>query len=338
MQFFVGGYGKDSLHRCEYGPAGMKILETYETENASYLCMSPDRKYLYAAVENENGCIAAFSVEDDGKLCYLGNDSTGGRFPCYVSVSGNKLYAANYGSGSTVIFNIETIFDEHVDIEHIDLYQPLLLYHNRFGTPSKAVAGRQDSPHAHYIQPIQIGERVTAWACDLGLDAVLIFDGQGEMLKYIEMPRGFGARHIAFGHKQPIAYVVGELAQAVLAIKYDEALNITVSGPVPIFETPAHGTCAAIRVSPDGRLLVSNRGTNAISVLKLKENGEIAGIESIFMLEGDCPRDFTFTPDGKKVFVAYQKSDFIEVFEWNNGLISTGERLTIQKPTCIAIP
>ncbi|MCL1787914.1 MAG: lactonase family protein [Defluviitaleaceae bacterium] len=345
--FYIGGYqgaNTHCLHCCEFSGSGARVLSSYEVPNASYLCFSPGKKHLYAVIESDTfegekgGGVAAFAVENDDALRFINHVPTGGEHPCHLSVSGDgrRLYVANYTGGSCAFYNV---LPNGAIGERIALVDD-----NRFGAPSMAVPNRQAGPHAHFIQPLDFGGMETLWLCDLGLDKLLVLDGLGNEIAGLNMPAGFGARHVAFHPSAPKAYVVGELGKAVVAVDYGLGaggkLMLNGAQPVSVLQDAAENiSCAAIRVSPDGRhLLVSNRGGGAdsISVLALDEKGDVAGLLDVYKTSGRCPRDFAFTPKGDGVLVAYQDSDFVELLHWHDGkLIAAGVEMPVQKPTCV---
>ena len=154
--FYIGGYKNASeycLHCCEFHSGAMRIVASYEVGDASYLCLSPNGKYLYAVMETELFCgqkgggVAAFAVEDGGALRFINNAPTEGEHPCHLSVSadGKLLYVANYTGGSC-------IFYELLETGGIGA-KNTLVDNNKFGVPSMAVQSRQAHPHAHFIQP-----------------------------------------------------------------------------------------------------------------------------------------------------------------------------------------
>ena len=348
---YIGGYTGQNPH-CLYvynhtsPEMDIEELYSYEITNASYLCFSPNRQYLYAVIEVESyknragGGVAAFAVEDDGQLRFINDRFTEGGSPCHLSVSpdGKTLYVANYNGGSTAIFDLLPTGE----IGHMKA----LVNHNDFGPASNAVAGRQEGPHAHYVQPVYINGNSTIWVCDLGLDAVLVLDESGKELTTFQAPAGFGPRHLAFHPALPIAYLVGEFACAVITLEFsfDTTLCIKASHEVPVLhriEGNAEITCAAIRVSPDCKhLLVSNRISGeegSISILGLNTAGHITGLQRLIPSGGCCPRDFAFSPAGNNVFIAHQDSDSVNVFDWSEEemLTPTGTVFEVQKPTCV---
>ena len=363
--FYIGGYqgaNAHCLHCCELSGSGARVLSSYEVPNASYLCFSPrkaalplstsqsernllepERKHLYAVIESDTlegekgGGVAAFAVEKGGALRFINHAPTGGEHPCHLSVSGDgrRLYVANYTGGSCAFFNVlpnGAIGERSVLIDD-----------NRFGAPSMAVPNRQAGPHAHFIQSQSFMGTEILWLCDLGLDMLLALDSQGNELAGLNMPAGFGARHVAFHPDLPKAYVVGELGRAVAAVDYglDVGGALTLSGmrsTSVLQDRSENVSCAAIRISPDGKyLLVSNRGgADSISVLALGEKGDVTGLLDVYKARGRCPRDFAFTPAGDGVLVAYQDSDFVELLHWRDGKLTDANiEMSVQKPTCV---
>jgi len=351
VQLYIGGYKGQNTHclfAYSYDSQGDVIEEigSYDIANASYLCFSPNRKYLYTVAEADNyqgqpgGGIAAFAVENNGSLRFINDCSTGGASPCHLSVSpdGKTLYTANYSGGSTVFFELLPtggIGEKKVFVNHHD-----------FGTPSRAHPGRQENPHAHYIQPLVVDGKLTIWTCDLGLDAVLVLDESGAELARFNAPAGFGPRHLAFHPTLPIAYALGELSCSVITLSFgfdgnatDSTLIIEGSREVRTLDSDVKSTCAAIRVSHDGKyVLASNRseGEGSIAVLGLDASGNITGLEKIVPSDGSCPRDFSFNLAGNKVLVAHQDSDNVVVFDWADGeLTRSGTTFEVQRPTCV---
>ena len=349
---YIGGYQGQNT-RCLYAynydtqKKSFEKLESYEIVNTTYLCFSPDKRYLYAVIEVDNykghtgGGVAAFAVGQEGRLHFLNDNFTEGGAPCHLSVSadGKTLYAVNYHGGSTIIFDL--LPSGEIGNKKI------LVNHKYLGSPSHYVTGRQEMPHAHYVQPVYIGAILTLWVCDLGLDAVLVLNESGDEAARFQTPPGFGPRHLAFHPILPLAYIVGELACAVITLEYGfdgTVLLIKASQEIPVLENDyIDTTCAAIRVSPErNHLLVSNRKAGdegSISVLCLDASGKITGLKMIVPSSGYCPRDFAFNPAGDKVFVAHEDSDKVDIFDWSQErlLTHTGKAFNVQKPACILL-
>ena len=338
-RYYIGGYSKGNHFTLAYGE-GNEIIEAYEIENASYLTLSPNKRNLYAVIETNDftlnsGGVAAFEILENGKLKFLNQMPTRGAHPCHLSASedGRFLYVANYSGGSTIYFTL----DEQGVICGVQKY----VHHDKYGQPTNSNPKRQEAPHAHYIQANKIDGQGVLWVCDLGLDKVIVLNRAGDVLGEATMPDGFGARHMAFHPEKPKAYVVGELGKGIISMDYklETTGGISLSVSAPLLIATEDVSCAAVRLSTDGKfLLASNRGGGAdsISVVRLDDKGNFDGLVSVFPLAYKCPRDFDFTPDGKFVWVCFQDSDCVQVFAWDNGrLLETDRRLLVDRPTCI---
>src|ERR1700758_1809164 len=80
-----------------------------ETENPTFLALSPDAKYLYGANEvasfqgNNGGGVSSFAVDAKaGKLTTISAVSAKGAGTCHVEVdkTGRAVFCANYNGGS----------------------------------------------------------------------------------------------------------------------------------------------------------------------------------------------------------------------------------------------
>ena len=144
--------------------------ETPGISNPSYLAIAPNRKFLYAIIEDstfrgrETGSVSAFSIaEETGELHLINQQPSGGTIPCYISVhkDGRFLVLANYGTGSVAVFPIQT--DGSLG-KSTDLVQH---------EGSSINEERQSGPHAHSVLFDPTYRYV--FSPDLGLDKVLIY-------------------------------------------------------------------------------------------------------------------------------------------------------------------
>ena len=89
----------------------------------------------------------------------------------------------------------------------------------------------------------------------------------------------------------------------------------------------------------DGRYLYgSNRGHNSIAVFSVDDQEELTFVGTV-QVEGDWPRNFGITPDGKWMLVANQRSHTITVFRMNTdtGMPEfSGKEIHLPAPVCIA--
>ncbi len=135
-----------------------------------FLAIHPSKKFLYASSDvtgadgKKTGGISAFGInKGSGKLTLINQAATAGAGPCHVNVdkTGKLATIANYGSGSIGSFTLNE--DGSVSPE-VSFFQ-----HEGSG----ADPNRQAGPHAHSVNFSP--DNRFAFACDLGLDKVLIY-------------------------------------------------------------------------------------------------------------------------------------------------------------------
>ena len=116
---------------------GLEILQNISTLPEEYsgknstadIHLHPSGKYLYVSNRGHNS-IAAFKVENDGKLSASGHFPTQGEIPrnFALSPSGEHLYVANQDSNSVVLFEIdETTGDLVQETEPYTVKTPVCL-------------------------------------------------------------------------------------------------------------------------------------------------------------------------------------------------------------------
>src|SRR5689334_16784388 len=97
--FYVGTYTKDSDSKGIYHGAldaktgGLSDVQLgCEAANPSFVTLSADGKFLYAAQEDAVPSVGAFKVGEGGKLTALGQLPAGGKDPCHVSLDRTGKY------------------------------------------------------------------------------------------------------------------------------------------------------------------------------------------------------------------------------------------------------
>lgn len=197
--------------------------------------------------------------------------STRGIEACHLCEDGGTVYAANYTTGSI------------------------------FATPDRLITHtghslhpqRQEGPHTHFVDLTPDRKRLCV--VDLGLDRILIYSKELELLSSVSLPAGHGPRHLAFHSDGTHAFCVNELASTVSLLRYEEdemELLQTVSALPGDFTGESTG--AAIRCVGD-TVYVSNRGHDSISVLDF--TGDSLSLRKTIPTYGADPRDFIVEGD-----------------------------------------
>ena len=293
-------------------------------ENPSYLNYSPDKKHIYAVIENEKGMVSAFKIEDSGHLNLLNKVSTHGAHPCHVAInkSGNKAIVSNYTGGNASIYAITNDGTLTEALQVLD--------HNNDSIAS----------HVHFAQFY----KNQLYVSDLGKNDVYNYQLENNTYKLIDssivaLTNNSGPRHFSLTNNGEFIYVINEYGSSITTgkknengfdkIDEDSTLDINYKGG---------NSCADIHLSKDERFLYgSNRGENSIAVFNRDiETGKLDKIQNI-SVNGDWPRNFTLDPSGKFLLVANQRSENISVFKINGetGKLSFLHSIDLPSPVCL---
>ena len=270
----------------------------------------------------------AFSLEaKTGRLALLNQQPSGGGGPCHLAVdkTGKCILVANYGSGSIAALPIRadgTLAEPSATIQH---------------QGSSINPQRQAGPHAHFITPDPANR--FAFACDLGLDKVLVYslDPVTGALAPNTPPSaaiqpGSGPRHLAFRPDGHFAYLINEMGATLTAFAYDAKGGcLTELQTLPTLPPDFTGgkSGAEVQVHPSGKFVYgSNRGHDSIAVFAVdRHSGKLAWVECQ-STQGKTPRHFAIDPTGQWLLAENQDSDNIVVFRIDS---KTG-RLKLHRP------
>lgn len=302
------------------------------SENPSFLALSDDGKFVYAVNENMEGEISAFKWNDGRTQLMLQNKVlSGGKHPCYVSVSDNLLSAANYSSGNFSVYDLEN---------GSFTGEPVIRNHEG----SSVIKPNQNEPHAHCS--VFSKDRKFLYVADLGIDKIvgysLDMEGKlGDKFIALDMDAGDGPRHFVFHPNKDIVYIISEYSNTVTAATIDR--NSGKFSKIDKKSTLPEGFsgesfCADIHISSDARFLyASNRGHNSVAIFEVGNDGTL-NLKGTEPVQGNWPRNFAFSPDESMLLVANQHSDNITVFkrDQKSGLLSfTGHQIKVSKPVCL---
>jgi len=312
--------------------------------NPSFVCLSPDQRFLYAVNElkiwegKAGGGVSAYRVEADGSLTFLNARPTGGTDPCHVIVNAAQthVYVSNFMSGSVSVYPIR---DDGSLGEMSDFHQ----YEG-----SGPVTARQKGPHAHSLT-FSPDQRF-AFVPDLGTDRLMAYRTDFENGKlpaadapFVKLFGGSGPRYGEFHPNGRFFYLINEIASSISLFHFDAAsgqlsLEQTVD-TIPEEAKKASGNiCADLHITPDGRFLYgSNRGHNSLTAYRIDpENGRLTEIANI-PCGGRTPRNFCIESGGRYLICGLQDSDNITVFaiDPESGALQLVYDLPAPSPVCI---
>jgi 6-phosphogluconolactonase len=332
---YVGAYtgpNNKGIHAYRFSDSTGKLADlglAAESSNPSFLAVSPNRRFLYAANENADGAVSAFSIGSNGALKPLNSVSSKGAGPCHVAVdhAGKWLFATNYNSGSVAAFPIHgdgSLGEASAFVQH---------------TGSSVNPQRQTGPHAHSANLSPDNRLVLV--TDLGLDQILSYKLDLTQPAVTKVAPGAGPRHLVFSPNGRFAYAVNELFSTVSAFQYNAADgSLKELQTVPALTGPTTiSTAAEIAILPNGKFVyASNRGDNSIAIFRIDPaTGMLAEAGRVPTL-GRTPRNFAIDPAGKFLLAANQDSGNIIVFRIDaagGGLKPTGETVNLPSPVSL---
>ncbi len=320
--------------------------------NPSFLAISPDHRFLYAASEDPTSVgpardhesyISAYAIDPtSGELHMLNTVPSGGTSTCYLSVdkSGKYVLTASYGSGSISVLRVredgglgaETAFVQHI---------------GHSGTQTQAHPSAIDvSPDNRFVI-----------VPDLGLDKALIyhFDPSTGTLSppdppFAAVPAGSGPRHFAFDSAGRFGYLMNELNGVVSVFAWDATQGTLTnvqdaSTQIPDFVGSNH--TAEIAISPNGRFLYQSnrrlrsdnvRGPDTIGAFAIdSRKGTLTLVEQT-PTGGIMPRSFAIDPTGNYLLAANELSNNLVVFRIDpvtGKLAKTGKEIIVDTPVCL---
>lgn len=202
---------------------------------------------------------------------------TMGKNVCHFCKSGDDVYFANYDDG--VVSKIGG---------------RAFLQSGELG-PMKA---RQSGPHAHecILSPC----KRYVLACDLGLDAIIVYDRELNEVSRAKVLPGHGVRHALFSHDGRRLWAINELGSTIAEFSWDSS-RLGYIRTYDMLESEARGDGAEIVLSPDGRHLYatnrSNSGTR--DYICHFDVGEELRLVSRIPSMGNHPRHFALIAGGR---------------------------------------
>jgi 6-phosphogluconolactonase len=344
---YVGTYTKgiaDGIFIYSFNDQSGKLKDLkmpVQSNNPSFLTISPNKKYLYAVSEvdipekNHSGGVSSFQIEQNGSLKLLNEVITNGANPCHVALSpdGKKMVVSNYSGGNL------SCFDVLPDGSLSEMMQRMQ------HTGSGPFPERQTEAHAHSAKFDQTGKFL--YSADLGTDEFIIYNSVAGDKPYtpasqpfVKLPPGSGPRHFDFSSDGNYIYLINELNSTItVLIRYGNIWKPIQTIKTLPKEFKGENWCADIHLSADGRFVYgSNRGHNSISVFKRDQVSGRLEIIQTASVEGSWPRNFALDPTGMFLLSANQKSNDITVFKIDQltGMLRyTGIKVSNESPVCL---
>lgn len=313
-----------------------------EAENPTYLVLSPDRKNVYSVNEirqfegRDMGSVSSFAFDKPKVSMSLVNRSGSmGSGPTHVAVdhTGRCVFAANYGGGSVVSFQVN-------GQGHLSDAVSFFEY-----TPGAKRNERRSHAHRVTVSP----ENRFLLVNDLGLDVIHVYrlDAMTAKLTPHDPPawkagNGYGPRALRFHPNGRWAYCVNELKPRVNVLEWDSKQGtLTTLQDISLVPEDYHGKSAPADIVFDRHMrfaYVASRLDDFMATFTLStETGKLTFLEKS-SCGGQRPRDIALDPTDSWLLAANQDSDNIAVFPRNKKtgqLSNDGKSFSLAKPQCL---
>lgn len=280
----------------------LRTLQTVDAGGAVMpLALSPDRRFLYAALRSEPFSVASFAV--DGRTGALAQIGTAPLPDSMANImtdrTGRWLFAASYPGHK---ISVSPIGDDGVA-----------------GAPV-AVLPTGRNAHAAIVDP---GNRFL-FVTNLGSDQVLQyrFDAATGRLTPNDPPAfatraGAGPRHLVVHPNRKHAYLLHELDATVDLLAFDAqrgTLSLVKTWPTLPAESAVKPWAADLHLTPDGRFLyTSERNSSTLALWKVDAaSGELTLVAH--QPTEKQPRGFQIDPTGTWLLAAGQASNQLTAY------------------------
>jgi 6-phosphogluconolactonase len=342
QRVFIASNTPDGIRAFDWNPATAELTSAgvaAAVDNVDWICLSPDRKTIFAAAEVDSfngkptGEVASLSLQD-GKLTQLSaqNSAAKGTCHCAIDHTGQTLLSADYGGGSAASFKVT----------NGSLSPAAWTQHYTQRGPNK---DRQESAHAHFASFSP--DNRFAFINDLGGDCIHIYRLHAATAQLTSAGEwhsepGFGPRTLHFHPNGVTAYCINEMASTVSVLHWNKADgSFTTLSQFELHPDPAKAPntgCDTV-ITRDGRFAYfANRGDDFImSCHADPHTGALTAIGKSHS-GGKTPRNFTLDPTERWVLVANQNSNQVSVFARDphtGTLADQGKNFDCPTPMCI---
>jgi len=346
---FVGtqtGKGSKGIYGYSFDSSTGELTQrglAAESDNPTFLALSPDKKFLFAANEldeyegKKSGAVSSFRVDRRAaRLTKINEVSAGGPGTCNVSVdhTGHCAFAANYGGGSAASFTVD-----------------------KAGRLSNAVSFFQYTGHGPKPQQAgPRGHRVTVspdnkflFVNDLGLDEIHVYHLDATTAKltpqnppaWKALP-GSGPRALVFHPNGRWAYCANEVGSSVNVLDWDAKKGVFTTAQLISTVPEGHTGPSApseIIIDKTGQFVyLANRLDDfMVSFSVSPADGKLTLMERT-SCGGKTPRHIALDPTERWLLVADQVTDNLAVFsrDVKTGRLSKeGKSFPLSRPQCI---
>lgn len=272
------------------------------------LAVSPDRRYLYAALRSEPYAVASFSIDAaSGRLTHLADTAVPDSMP-YISLDHSGRWLLGVSNPKSRIKPRKSVLCVCA-IDARGVVQP----------PQQIEPAREK---AHAVLAAPSNRQVFVSSCDGDVLLRWDFDAASGALSNGEtvatVKAGGGPRHFVFHPNQRFVYLVNELDGTLITYAHDPAsgaLNaIQVSQIVAQDRGGKSARGADLHFTPDGGLLyASERYSDTLAAFRV--DAATGLLTHLFNLATEQePRGFNIDPQGRYLLAAGRQSNRLTVY------------------------
>lgn len=345
FDLLIGGYTTPdgnrgiTVYRFYAETGRFAFLGEVETASPTFLCISPDRKFVYSVNAVADGSVSAFSFDHNtGALKFINKQPSVGANPAHVVIDkeAKNVIVSNYGNGTLSVLPVNK------DGSLAPATQTII------GEGSSIIPQRQAGPHIH--SAIFSPDEKNVLYADLGTDKVSVAKYKAgkvpaltpEDVAFEKIKPGSGPRHMDFSTDGKFLYLVNEMGATVNSYAYNKG-KITFIDSVGLASPGFTGRSSAadIHVSPDGRFLyATNRGTaNELVVFGIDQaSGKLHYITRY--PTGKEPRNFVIEPGGNFLLLAAQQDNTVNIYridKLTGLLVMLNVSINIPSPTVLKL-
>ncbi|HYK37694.1 lactonase family protein [Alloacidobacterium sp.] len=340
------GPSSKGIYGFHWDPASGELKElglAAESNNPTFIALSPDGKHLYAANELDeyegakSGSVSGFIIDRAAaKLTHINTVSSAGAGPCFVGLdhTGHALFCADYAGGAAASF-------------HIDQTGSISEAVSQFHYQGRGPAVQQEAAHAH--RATVTPENRYVLINDLGLDCIHIYHLDAETAKltpnnppqWTAKP-GSGPRALRFHPNGKWAYCLNEIASTIDVLAWDGKTGaLTSLQHIDTLPKDYRGQAAA------SEIVIDSSGRFAYAAVRFWDRvvtysidpatGSLSQI-GVTSCGSKVPRHMTLDPTEKWLLVANQGSDNIAVIQRDaqtGKLAEAGNSFPLVKPQCL---
>lgn len=312
-----------------------KLVKRSEVEvnNCSYLCVSADKKYLYAVVDEG---IASFSIGADGSLSQIGLSSIKGMRGCYVCVDSKNryLFVAGYHDGKVTVLRID---QEGVAGEITDYF-----FEQGYGS----VVEGNFRPHISCVK-LTPDEKYLCTVSS-GIDQIKVFrvDYTSGALEFVDIIRcevDSSPRQLTFSTDGRHMYVMGEKKTYIVVYNYEDFGERPEFTFKQLVSTIPHksdeiSVACVVKTSADGKyVFASNAGSNTLAAFERHEDDGLLYQKFVLPISGEYPKDIELFPDGNNILCMNNMSGSVTSFRLHydeNYIVMNDRPCKCDNPNC----